>query len=196
MESNPLLEGTGRGLILFLNHAASNGLMNANTAGGLRAACRDVLSSVERDGWESVDVQTIGVDDFLGRFERLRAGKRKPATLTVYKARFANGIQMYREFLEDPTGWRYRPERPASARQKSAGRSATTIRETESRTSATAAPTSTRASTIEYPFPLRPGLIVSLRLPADLTKPEADRRGLFIDSLAIEPIQARGPDGD
>ena len=41
--------------------------------------------------------------------------------------------------------------------------------------------------TITYPFPLRPGLVVSVTLPADMTKHEAGRLGAFLESLALEP---------
>jgi hypothetical protein len=39
---------------------------------------------------------------------------------------------------------------------------------------------------IEYPFPLRPGLIVTLRLPDDMTDREAERLGNHLKSLGVE----------
>ena len=177
---------TGQGLIDFLNFAAERGLMNPNTAGGLRAASREVLSAVENADWGTLDLRTVDPEDFGARFERLRASKFKPESLLVYKSRFRNAIQMYFAYLESPSGWRYRPERPASTRRKP-GQAASPrpAAVTTPTTQAGELPTP-RATIIEYPFPLRRGLVVGLRLPADLTRPEAKRLAAFIDSLAIE----------
>jgi len=41
-------------------------------------------------------------------------------------------------------------------------------------------------ATITYPFPLRPGVLASVDLPADLTTREADRLVAFIKSLAMD----------
>jgi hypothetical protein len=189
------MEATGKGLIDFLGFAAERGLMNGNTAGGLKAASREVLSAVEGDGWSSVDLRTIDPHDFAARFERLRIGKLKPESLLVYKSRFRNAVQMYFTYLENPSGWRYKAERPASARSKpgppTAAPGGPESQRTASGDSSTgAASAGSRASTIDYPFPLRPGLVVTLRLPVDLTKLESLRLAAFIDSLAVEDSNA------
>lgn len=175
---------TGRGLVAFLNFAAERGLMNANTAGSLRAATKEVLSAVEPDGWEDLDLATIDTEDYAVRFERLRVGRLKPDSLSVYKSRFRNAVQMYLQYLESPSNWRYRPERPAAARKKSAAPPAPAAGSSEPSGHATTP--ASRPSTIEYPFPVRAGLIAMLRLPVDLTKAEGRRLAAFIDSLAID----------
>lgn len=186
------LQPTGRGLVTFLNFVSERGLMNANTAGALRAATREVLSAAEPDGWEEIDLTTIDVEDYAQRFERLRAGKLKPDSLSVYKSRFRNAVQMFREYLSNPSAWRYRPERPAAARKKTV---ATTTEHgiPDIPTSPSTPTTPHRASTIEYPFPLRPGLVASLRLPVDLTKAESKRLSAFIDSLAFQEPTSTEP---
>src|SRR5438105_14139014 len=99
------MEATGKGLIEFLSFASEKGMVNGNTAGALRAACREVLAAVEPDGWEAVDLRTIDAEDFATRFERLRAGKLKPESLLVYKSRFRNALAMYMQYLESPSSW-------------------------------------------------------------------------------------------
>jgi hypothetical protein len=182
------LEPTGRGLIEFLEHAAKRGMVNGNTAGGLRAASREVLTAVEPQGWEAVDLRTIDTEDFAARFERLRATKFKPDSLLVYKSRFRNAVQMYLEYIKGPSVWKYKPERPAAARRKLAGGHAAKGDEPE--TSAQGSETRARSGSIEYPFPLRQGLVVKLHLPADLTRPEAKRLAAFIDALAVDSTLA------
>jgi hypothetical protein len=182
------LEPTGKGLVEFLEHAAKRGMLNGNTAGGLRAASKEVLTAVEPQGWEAVDLRTIDVEDFAARFERLRAGKFKPDSLLVYKSRFRNAVGMYLEYLKAPSTWKYKAERPAAARKKSAGGQAG--KGDESDTLAQASETRARSGSLEYPFPLRQGLVVKLHLPADLTRPEAKRLAAFIDALAVDSTLA------
>jgi hypothetical protein len=195
------MDATGKGLVDFLSFASEKGMLNGNTAGGLRAACREVLASVEPEGWESVDLRTIDVEDFATRFERLRAGKLKPESLLVYKSRFRSAIQMYLQYLENPSSWKYKPERPAAARKRSTSPPAAFARIDAGLVEALPGETRGRASTIEYPFPLRQGMVVKLHLPADLTRPEAKRLAAFIDALAVDatlslPAHAGSNGGD
>ena len=185
-----LLAATGKGLIDFLNYASNKHLMSGNTAGALRVASKEVLSAIEPEGWEELDLRTVDVEDFGSRFERARAGKLKPESMLVYKSRFRNAVQMYFEYLSSPGTWRYKAERPAAARRK-ATPSAAKVETTgtiESRMASAG-----KAMNVEYPFPLRSGQLVKLILPADLTRPEAKRLGAFIDSLAIEATLALPP---
>lgn len=39
---------------------------------------------------------------------------------------------------------------------------------------------------VEYPFPVRPGVVVPLLLPEDMTTVEAARLGQFVESIAVE----------
>ena len=39
---------------------------------------------------------------------------------------------------------------------------------------------------VEYPFPVRPGVVVPLLLPEDMTMVEAARLGRFVESLAVD----------
>jgi len=177
------MDATGKGLIEFLTFAAEKGLLPANTAGAYRAACREVLAAVEPDGWEDVNVRTVDTDDYASRFERLRMGKLKPESLLTYKSRFRNSVQMYIKYLESPSTWRYTAERPSSGRKKP-GSAAVDVDD------APPVEGRVRAGSIEYPFPLRPGLVVKLHLPSDLTRPEAKRLAAFIDALSVDSTLA------
>lgn len=42
------------------------------------------------------------------------------------------------------------------------------------------------AETLTYPFPLRPGIVVRISLPANLTIEESKRLGRFLDALAVD----------
>ena len=183
------MEAVGKDAVDFFPWAAKQGLMNANTAGGLKAAVKEVLAAVEPETWETTDLKNVDRDDYALRFERLRMGEYKPSSLQVYKSRFKNGVEMYLEFLSSPSTWRYEAERPAKERGKKKAEKA------QAGQSGGGAVPPPSASTIAYPYPLRSDLMVSLALPPDLTSREAQRLTAFINSLAIDERAALPPGG-
>jgi hypothetical protein len=52
--------------------------------------------------------------------------------------------------------------------------------------SAVAEPGGAISTSISYPFPLRPGNVIMLELPADLSAREAERIATFLKSIALE----------
>lgn len=194
MEEHP----TGKGVADFLTTVANRGDMNANTAGAMKAAVKEVLSSVHNEEWETVDVSKIDLDTYADRFARLRASKFKSASLKVYQSRFKNAIEMYMAWRANPAEWKYKAERPyadrkakvqaASQRQERKGSHFTGSNGHQ-------APDPDGVNMVDYPYPLRKGLLVTLRLPDDLTKQEASRLRAYVDSLAIDERPALGPGG-
>lgn len=175
---------TGQGLVDFLAFAAEKGLMNSNTAGSYKAASKEVLQALHPDDWAGIDIRSIKADDYIERFERLKAGKYKPNSLAVYKARFRSAIQLYLQYLESPSTWRFKPERPASVRKPTPTRKEERPKET---------PQTGRGSPysmLDYPFPLRRDLVITFTLPSDLTKTEAKRLASHLDSLAVDEVLA------
>jgi hypothetical protein len=185
-----MMEPTGKGAIEFLDFAASRGLINANTAGAMRAAVKEVLRGVEGEEWGTIDLATIDVDDYVTRFERLSPGRLKPDSLSVYKARFKNAVAMFSAYRANPSGWRYTPVRPSANRPKPSSNGkygAGTSNGAARRNDANELPKT--PGTISYPFPVRQGVVATLVLPDDLTKPEAKRLAAFVETIAIEPTQ-------
>lgn len=185
------MEAVGKDAVGFFPWAANQGLMNSNTAGSLRAAVKEVLSAVEPETWEDADIRNIDLDDYAQRFERLRMSKFKPGSLHVYKSRFKNGINMYLKYLESPSTWRYTAERPAKERGKSKNQTDPTNGSSANSNGHVDA----SEGLIQYPYPLRPDVRVTVFLPADLTQREAQRLSVFISSLAVDE-QAALPRGD
>lgn len=178
--------GSAAGLMAFLDYAISRGDMNANTAGAYKAACKEILSAAEGQNWEATDVTALDVDDACRRFETLRAMKFQPDSLRTYQSRFRSSVTMYLEWLDNPTAWRppraNRTAKPKDvAPRPQAKATATGSTPATSLATAAAAP-----GMIPYPFPLRTDVLVTLNLPPDLTKKEAKRLSVFIESLAIE----------
>ncbi len=185
---------TGDGLIRFLDYAIDKGHLKTATGQAMKTAVKEVLSSTEgEDKWESVDVDSLDVDDIQRRFETLRAMKFSSSSLGTYKSRFRKSLDMFNEFRESPSTWRPSvkprnrkskdkpapegrptPPPPSSGEPNKGGGTSESY------------PSSHRSSIITYPFPIRDGVLASLELPADLTQREAERVSAFVASLAVD----------
>lgn len=186
------MEATGQGLVDFWAYAAEKGLMNANTAGSLRSACREVLSSVFGEQWVQVDLRSLDSDEILQRFERLRSRKFKPDSLTVYKSRFRNALVSYMAFLETPSGWSYDVRRSATAGGRQSAAQGERKRVSAARGSKDSIqpakdqpPARDHVSMVSYPFPVRPGVYATLTLPEDITEPEVERLSRYVEALVV-----------
>ncbi|HYL82503.1 MAG TPA: hypothetical protein VEU07_16925 [Candidatus Acidoferrum sp.] len=168
-------EATGRALLDHWRWAASRGLMNPNTANGLRSACAKVLGVV--DGWEEVDVKSLDVGEALTRFQNLKKRDYAPAVLETYKRRFRIALASYLGYLRDPGGWT--PgivERPGRADRKD------TRDEGRPAESSALLPAT---GFVEFPFPLREGQFARLVLPRDLKASEVKRLTAFMNTLVL-----------
>jgi len=178
------METNARALVDHWNWAADKGLMNRNTAFGLRSACSRVLA-VLGDDWEETDVTGLDVEGLLIRFQNLEKKDFKPQVLEVYKQRFRKALALYLEYLRNPGGWKpTAQEKPAAASQ----RNDRPPRRPPSTTAASAgtAPSHVGAGETEYPFPLRPGVMARLILPSNLTQQDVNRLAAFMAMLIVD----------
>jgi hypothetical protein len=172
------METTGKAFVEHWNWAAEKGVMNKNTAAGLRAACTQVLGAL--GDWESVDIKRLDVEDTLVRFQNLKKKGFKPSVLETYKRRFRQAVTSYLSYLDDPGGWKPRTaDRPtAGEKNNGATRQPETARLTKHEMP--------QAGLVEYPFPLREGHIARLILPRDLKTSEVKRLTAFMSTLAVD----------
>ncbi len=175
------MDTTGRALVDHWSWAADKGVMNKNTAGGIRSACSQVLSVL--DDWETVDVKTLDVDDALLRFQNLKMKDFKPAVLETYKRRFRQAVASFLAYVQDPGGWKPRTlDRPAPAEKNNHE----SDRGGDVGTRAARHETS-QAGFVDYPFPLRDGqLVARLFLPRDLKMAEVKRLSAFMATLVVD----------
>jgi hypothetical protein len=143
---------------------------------------------IEGEGWEQIDARSVSVDDQLDRFQRLKAMSYKGDSLETYKSRFRKAIQMYTAFLEGGAQAlkgiiKERDRRPPEAKRATNGEGRARQKIDTAEVDA-ASPATTKL--INYPFPLRGGVMAYLQLPADLSKADAQRLAAHIDTLAID----------
>jgi len=175
------IESTGKALIDHWGWATKHGLMNANTAGSLRAACAKVLSIYE--DLETVDVRTLDMDETLRRFKNLRGKDLKPDSLAAYDQRFRFAVKSFLEYVDDPAAWKPNtraPERNGRSKAKEA-------RGQPGANGSVVSPTTPAiGGGISYPFPLLDGFVAQLVLPKNLKTVDIKRMATFMSTLVVE----------
>jgi hypothetical protein len=178
-EASPPADGSGAGLIAFLNWARDKKELVEATATALRTGCLKVLKAT--DDWESVDLMSANLDDIVRRFRNAHRLDMKDRTLEQYEQRFRQSVDMYLKRLNgEPWQPTRTPRKPASS-QGGNGGSATQVELPQQVVNP--AP---QTGMITYPFPIRPGMQGKITLPEDLSVREAKRIAAFISTLAME----------
>jgi hypothetical protein len=176
------METSARALIDHWTWAAEKGLMNRNTAGGLRSACNRVLEALG-DDWEQTNISELDVEETLLRFQNLKKKDFLPQVLEEYKQRFRKAVRSYLEYLANPGGWKPSAQENSTAAQRSS-------RASKGRSTPTQEPPAQAAhrhgeNEVEYPFPLRSGVMARLVLPKDLTRDDVNRLSAFMSMLVF-----------
>jgi hypothetical protein len=206
--------GTGAGLLEFLDWAASRGELNPATARSTAVSTRKILS-IESNP-DAVNILTADPEDLFERFQTLHRTGYSPETLTVYRSRFLNAVAMYRAWLDNRPDWKTAGgwgRRSGRSNNKGARDGGTPRRRkapakpvvlstevrtpvsnelSASETTSVGSPVSQATSMVPYDLPLRPGLRVRLVLPEMLTRPDAERIAAFVHSLAFDQVEDEG----
>jgi hypothetical protein len=186
-------DGTGKDFVEHWTWAADRGLLNRDTARGLKAAVLRVLK-IEGDDWEAIDVRSMDEDGLLDRFEVLEKKGFTPDSLSAYRSRFKKARALYLSYLENPRG--YKPTFRAAPERADKGDGAPTKPKKTKEPTVPPDPLGTGPKMIRYPFPVRSGVMAELLLPVDLQKSEAKRLSAFMESVAAEPTLMLPPKTD
>jgi hypothetical protein len=197
--------GTAGGLTAFCDYLVDRHLAPGSTVNPWKSAAKQVFTRLEGDNFETIDVQSLDVDEYMQRFMIASRSSYKPESLTAYDNRFRKGVEAYRGYLADPMGWR--PKLRASSRRSpdsgTNGRTGAGISPSDPAAPSAALAPSAAVSTAapampgltDYPFPLRSGQMAHLHLPSPLDKDDAERLTQFLRALVFER-QQQLPPGD
>ncbi len=173
-------------LMTFLDTVVANGLMNANTAGGMKAACSRILDDLA----EADDVRGVDVNSAVVRYNNRNPGTLSPNSLVEYQRRVSRAIADFSAWVDNPASFK---PRVRGAFVKNGWKTANTVgqRATATRSDAPAhtvqvasvVPTSTG---LPLSYPLRPDFLAQVVIPRDLTAEEARRLGAFLMTLAMD----------
>jgi hypothetical protein len=165
-------------LARFIDYVVDKNLVNPSTAQGWRVATSKVL--VELTPEERADVRRIDVEATFKQFLNRNPGRLSPASTGEYRRRVGRAIDEFVSWMDNPAGygsrtaaWMVRSERPPRYKVRpSAGPSpARPVQRPES-------------GGMSLSFPVRPGFLAQVVVPADLTVDEARRMGAFLLTLA------------
>jgi len=69
-------------------------------------AVKQVLTRVEGDDFETIDMRTLDVEACMKRFASAARDPNEPDRLYAYHSRFPKAVEAYRAYMTDPAGWR------------------------------------------------------------------------------------------
>ena len=183
-------------LARFIEYVVAKGLVNPSTAQGWRVATTKVLEELSPE--ELADVRQIDVEETFRGFLHRYPGRLSPASVGEYRRRVGRAIEEFVRWVDDPGS--YGALGSAAARQ---GDGTGPRRRGRARAPAPAGDMGTpsggeqpafmpaplaqlprRRDGLALEYPLRPGFLAQVVVPADLTVDEARRMGAFLLTLS------------
>jgi hypothetical protein len=163
-------------LARFVDYVVDKNLVNPSTAQGWRVATTKVLGELSAE--ERADVRRIDVDATFKQFLNRNPGRLSPASTGEYRRRVGRAIDEFVSWMENPAGY---GSRTAAWTAKSESRPRSRPR---SQPAPAPASESSEPGGVALSFPVRPGFLAQVMVPADLTVDEARRMGAFLLTLA------------
>jgi hypothetical protein len=168
-------------LARFIDYVVEKNLVNPSTAQGWRVATAKVLDELTPE--EGADVRRIDVDATFKQFLNRNPGRLSPASTGEYRRRVGRAIDEFVSWMENPAGY---GSRTAAWAAKAERRPASRPRARVPVSAAGPAPERSETGGVALSFPVRPGFLAQVVVPADLTVDEARRMGAFLLTLAPE----------
>lgn len=189
MSPPDIARGNAAGLMAFMDFMIDKGYATAGAINPLKTAAKQVLSTVEGDSFEELDIRTLDTDEYMSRFANRSMGKYSSDSLRAYQQRFRRAVELYRSYLADPN-WRptnNRTRRPQKGTEEPQKKNQAENQSGIHRTPEVAAGPSPPSNLIAYPFPLRNGHMAQLHLPSHgLDRNDAERLTHFIQALVFD----------
>lgn len=180
------------GLLAYCDWLREKGYQSRNGIEAWKTAIKKVFGAVEPDGYESVSLEGLDLDDYVRRFRTLAGSEYKAETIAVYARRIGNAIEAYDYYQENGKPPAFR--KPATSSKASASTTEAGSSKQKAKGGAESTGKSQRAGElIAFPFPLRNGQMAELKLPSRLEQADADRLSVFLRALQFEE-QAQIPE--
>lgn len=173
-------------LFRFITTASKQGLFNANTAVGLKAAVTALLEDIG----DSDDVRKIDVDAATMKYHNKHPGELTPGSLRTYENRTRRVLQEFVKYSADPAAYKPKSRRVAKANNERGERADAPRIKVGVRVKNPVPeqhdehPAGKPALPMYYP--LRESFVAQVVLPRDMTNDEARRICAFIRTLAVD----------
>lgn len=173
-------------LIRFVDTVSEQGLVNANTANGWKAACARIFEDLSNDA----DMRSIDVPTAIKRYHNKHAGTLKPSSLKEYERRLVRCISDFIKYTDEPTAYKPKGRGPSGVgnltrEQKRKPKANEKGPMEPSNTSSTIFPSRpTAIAGLSLEFPMRADFLAQVLVPRDMKTDEARRFTQFILTLA------------
>ena len=198
-KTNSIGSGTVDGALQYLEFLSSKGHVKPGAIAALKTGFGKVMKTVGEDGWESIEIRTLDVNDYMNRFANMTQGKYNSSSLADYGSRVKKVVSWYLEFLSKP-GWtpdvkeRNRKSTKSISNDQSGDEaevSGHSIGRENVKENAITTPAS-KTNLVAFPFPLSDGTLATLYLPPSIMPNDARRMARFVETLVIEERSSNG----
>jgi hypothetical protein len=179
-------KGTVAGLLEYLDMLLLEGKALHGTIKPLISAIRQVFPVVSGGNWLDAKVINLNVDGYIADFAGLTRTQYSDKSIGAYRSRIKRAVEWYNNWLKDDSWTPYFEGVTLLEALKSPYQSIGNTGLQKSPEKIPAPKIETGPSMLTYPFVLRPGKVVQLTLPIDLTLKEAQRLGRYLESLSID----------
>lgn len=174
-----------RSLLEFLDYLGNKGLMKGSTVSARKAAVSSMLAVLDSE--ELTDLREIDTDDLSSRFANLKGASFTPGSLNTYKSRFTAALSDFLEYKKNPLSFKPKvkvrrrlkkhTENISAENQNSSGQ--------ESKPEQRKTSSSIDHSTLVFPIPIRPGIVIQIAgIPDDFSQSEAEKVSKVILALS------------
>lgn len=176
---------TPGGIVAYSDYLADKGYATTSQVNPWKIAVRKVFETVEGEGWESLELTSVDLDEYLARFQTLAGAQYKAESITAYKRRIRNAIDAHEHYLTTgrPPAFRQGPKRATQAEDRASGGSVVKLDAKPSTTERPDTDSTSGDGLIPFPFVLGNGRMVTLQLPPRMSGDDVNRLSAFLRTL-------------
>ena len=191
---NDLNSRTPGGTLAYSDYLMDKGYATAAQVNPWKTAIQRVFETVEGESWESVDLTSIDLDEYIARFRTLAGAQFKAESITAYARRIRNAIDAHEYYLTTgrPPSFRQRGSKPKDDGKPSDAGSVVKMQSKQGAT-APASQQPVPAGMIELSFPLGDGRMLKFHTPPRLKSDDVNRICTFIRALQDDSEQRQIP---
>jgi hypothetical protein len=189
-----LNDRTPAGTLAYCEYLITKGYATTAQVNPWRTAIQKVFETVDSEGWESLDLTTINLDEYLARFQTLAGAQYKAESIVAYKRRIKNALDAHEYYLTNGAPPSFR-QGTRKAAKKDAGGSVVSIDSKQqmpaangNQPGANAAPAN---GLVEMPYWLDDGRQVKFWIPARMKSGDVNRICAFIRTLQDDSPEQR-----
>jgi hypothetical protein len=187
-----LNDRTPAGVLAFCDYLMNKGYATAAQINPWKTAIQKMFETVEGDGWESLDLDSIDLDEYGSRFQTLAGAAYKAESITAYKRRVYNAIQAHEHYRSTgrPPTFRQGAKRSKPEEKDTPAKVVSMEPKANAGSPAATAPT---GGMMTFPFPLGDGRIASLTVPPRMKPDDVNRLAAFLRTLQDDSEQRQIP---